>query len=241
MTLTPDQVVYWSWGPFDLSATIVFTWVVMAILVGGSWLISRRLNAGAEISPWQNLAEIVVMGMRSQIREIGGPGADRYLPLVGTLFLFIAVSNLLDVVPGYHPPTGSLMTVAALALCGAVAVPVYGIASRGLIGYLEQYIRPTPLMLPFQVIGEVSRTLALAVRLFGNVMSGSMIVGLLLAITPFVVPVVMQLLGMLTGMVQAYIFPVLVMVYIASATKVSPGAPPEQSPPAQDAAQEGVD
>ncbi len=227
MSLTPDDLVYATWGPFELSATIVFTWVVMVILVLGSWLVTRRLSSGTEISRGQNLLESVVLGMRSQVREIGGPGSDRYLPLAGTLFLFIAVSNLLAVVPGYQPPTGSLMTVTALALCGAIAVPIYGIAARGLGGYLQQYIKPTPLMLPFQVIGELSRTLALAVRLFGNVMSGSMIVALLLAITPLFVPIAMQLLGMLTGMVQAYIFPVLIMVYIASATKSSPGAAPD--------------
>jgi len=224
--LTPDEVVYARWGPFELSATIVFTWVVMAILVVGSWLITRRLTSGTEISRGQNLLEIIVLTMRNQIREIAGPEGDGYLPLVGTLFLFIAVSNLLAVVPGYHPPTGSLLTVSALALCGAIAVPVYGIASGGLGGYLRQYIRPTPLMLPFQVIGEISRTLALAVRLFGNVMSGTMVAGLLLSIVPFLVPVVMQMLGMITGMVQAYIFPVLVMVYIASATRARPGPRP---------------
>lgn len=229
MNLTPDETIYAQWGPFELSATIVFTWVVMAILVVGSWLITRRLSANPNIPRGQNLLEIIVMGMRSQVREIAGPGADRYLPLAGTLFLFIAVSNLLSIVPGFQPPTGSLMTVTALALCGAVAVPVYGIAARGVGGYLRQYIEPTPLMLPFQIIGELSRTLALAVRLFGNVMSGTMIVGLLLAITPLFVPIIMQALGMLTGMVQAYIFPVLVMVYIASATKISRGAAPDES------------
>jgi F-type H+-transporting ATPase subunit a len=138
---------------------------------------------------------------------------------VGTLFMFVAVSNLLDVVPGYTAPTASLSTTAGLAVCVFVAVPLYGIASRGLRGYLRLYITPSPVMLPMNVLGELSRTLALAVRLFGNIMSGGKIVAILLAVAPFIFPVVMKLLGLLTGMIQAYIFAVLAMVYIAGATK----------------------
>ncbi|MEA3153905.1 MAG: F-type H+-transporting ATPase subunit a, partial [Betaproteobacteria bacterium] len=123
------------------------------------------------------------------------------------------------VIPGYEPPTGSLSTTAALALCVFVAVPLYGIESQGMRGYLRSYVEPTFVMLPFNIIGEVSRTLALAVRLFGNMMSGAMIIGILLAITPFVFPVVMTALGLLTGMVQAYIFSILAAVYIAAATR----------------------
>jgi F-type H+-transporting ATPase subunit a len=142
------------------------------------------------------------------------------MAFIGTLFIFIAVSNLLGVIPGFRPPTGSLSTTAALAICVFFAVPVFGIASRGLGGYLKQYLQPTPFMLPFNIIGEFSRTLALAVRLFGNVMSGTMLVAILLAIIPFVFPIIMQAFGMLTGFIQAYIFAVLAMVYIASATTV---------------------
>ena len=145
---------------------------------------------------------------------------DRYLPFLGTLFLFIAVSNLLAIVPGYSPPTGSLSTTAALAICVFLAVPVYGIAQNGFIGYLKHYSQPTVFMIPFHIINELSRTLSMAVRLFGNIMSGSMILGILLSITPLFVPIVMQVLGMLIGLVQAYIFAVLATVYIASATRL---------------------
>ncbi len=120
--------------------------------------------------------------------------------------------------PGYHPPTGSLSTTTALAVCVFVAVPLYGIAERGLLGYLKNYVQPTPFMLPFNIIGELSRTLALAIRLYGNAMSGAVIVGILISVAPFVFPIVMRLLGLLTGLIQAYIFAVLAMVYIASAT-----------------------
>ncbi len=228
MRLTPDQLVLFEIGPVPVNATIVFTWALMVLMVLGSWLITRRLAADVYISPGQNLLEVIVTGIREQIEEVGGERPDIYMPFVGTLFLFIAISNIFAaIVPGFEPPTASLSTTAALALCVFVAVPIYGISRRGLRDYLGQYLEPTPLMLPFQVIGEVSRTLALAVRLFGNIMSGTMIVGLLLAIAPFFFPIMMRLLGLLTGLVQAYIFAVLAMVYIASATKVTKGAPPE--------------
>lgn len=143
---------------------------------------------------------------------------QRYVAFIGTLFVFIATANVLTVVPGYLPPTSSLSTTAALALCVFVAVPVFGIRQRGWRGYLKSYLEPTIIMLPFNVISELSRTLALAVRLFGNMMSGAMIVAILLTITPFIFPVVMTLLGLLTGLVQAYIFSILATVYIAAAT-----------------------
>jgi len=219
MEISPDKIVYWQWGVFSLNATIVFTWGVMLLLAVGSWLITRRLSPAEEMSRWQNLLEVIVEGMRGQIREATTHEPGRFLPFVGTLFLFIAFCNLFSIVPWYEPPTGSLSTTAALAICVFVAVPIFGIANQGLISYLKVYARPSVFMLPFNAIGEISRTLALAVRLFGNVMSGTMIVGILLAIAPFVVPGVMQVLGLLTGMIQAYIFAMLAMVYIASATR----------------------
>ena len=130
------------------------------------------------------------------------------------------MSNLLAVVPGYRPPTGSLSTTTALAICVFVAVPVFGVVRQGPLAYLRRYVRPTPLMLPFNLIGEVSRTIALAMRLYGNIMSGTVLAGILLSLAPFVFPVLLQVLGLLTGMVQAYIFFILATVYIAAATRV---------------------
>ncbi|HSN81283.1 MAG TPA: F0F1 ATP synthase subunit A [Polyangiales bacterium] len=218
MTISPDTVVFWQWGMFSLNATIVFTWVVMSLLTGGCWLVTRRMSSGEELSSWQNLVEVLVTGIRDQIHEVSRQDPGRYLPFVGTLFLFIAAANLLNVVPGYVAPTGSLSTTTALAICVFVAVPLYGIAYEGPRKYLRHYVKPTWLMLPFNIVGEISRTVALAVRLYGNVMSGTVIVAILLSLTPYFFPVVMQLLGLLTGMIQAYIFAVLAMVYIASAT-----------------------
>ncbi|RJR54814.1 MAG: F0F1 ATP synthase subunit A [Desulfobacteraceae bacterium] len=217
--ITPDQVVFQQWGAFSLNATIVFTWGIMAFLIIGYWLITRRLSSGEELSRWQNLLEILVSGMQDQIRDIAQQASRPFLPFVGTLFLFILVCNLFAVIPGYVPPTASLSTTAALAICVFAAVPLYGILKRGVVGYLRQYTKPTPLMLPFNLIGEISRTLALAVRLFGNLMSGTKIAGILIAITPLLFPVVMQALGLLTGVIQAYIFSVLAMVYIGSAAR----------------------
>lgn len=228
MTISPDQVVLWSLGQFHLNATLAFTWLVMALLGAGSWLVTRRLSDGPEISTWQNLLEVLVGGMRDQIRAVSHQDPGPYLPFVGTLFLFIATSNLLAVVPGYLAPTGSLSTTTALAACVFVAVPVFAIAGSGLRAYLRRYVQPTPLMLPFNLIGDLSRTLALAVRLYGNIMSGTVIAGILLSLTPFFFPVVMQALGLLTGMIQAYIFAVLAMVYIASASAVTETPPSEE-------------
>jgi len=226
--ISPDQAVFQQWGPISLNATIVFTWAVMAIMVIGSWLATRKLTSEVTLGRGQNLLEIIVNGMSNEIRQIGQRERRSYLYFVGTLFLFILVSNLLSIVPGYVAPTASLSTTAGLAICVFVAVPVYGIMSRGVVGYLRQYIKPTVFMLPFQITGEVSRTLALAVRLFGNIMSGMKIVAILLAVTPLFFPVVMHALGLLTGVIQAYIFAVLAMVYIASGTRAQEEKQQEQ-------------
>jgi F-type H+-transporting ATPase subunit a len=223
VTISPDQIILWQWGWLHINATLAFTWAIMLLLAGGSWLVTRRLSHGPHISRWQNLLEVLVTGIRDQIREVSRQEPGRFLPFVGTLFLFIGTANLLTVVPGYQPPTASLSTTAALALCVLVAVPVYGIATEGVVRYLRKYTRPTVLMLPFNIIGEFSRTLALAVRLYGNIMSGTVIVAILLGLAPVLFPIVMRLLGLLTGMIQAYIFAVLAMVYIASATAVKEG------------------
>ena len=219
MHLSPDQVIFWQHGVFKLNATIVFTWGLMLVLSAGSMLITRRLSQGMERSRWQNLLEIVVTGITTQIAEVGLKDPKPYLGFLGTLFIFVAAAALAMILPGYEPPTASLSTTVALALSVFVAVPLFGIEADGLRGYLGSYMQPTPLMLPFNIISELSRTLALAVRLFGNMMSGAMIIGILLTITPFVFPIVMTALGLLTGMVQAYIFSILAAVYIAAATR----------------------
>jgi F-type H+-transporting ATPase subunit a len=220
MHLSPDEIIFWQYGFLKLNATIVITWGLMLALAVGSIVITRRLSTDLKRSRWQNLMEIVVTGMEKQIEEVGLSQPQKYLSFLGTLFLFIAAANLCTVIPGYEPPTGSLSTTAALALCVFVAVPLFGIEEQGMGNYLKSYVKPTFIMLPFNIISELSRTLALAVRLFGNMMSGAMIIGILLTITPFIFPIIMTVLGLLTGMVQAYIFSILAAVYIAAATRV---------------------
>lgn len=228
MHLSPDELIYWRYGFVTLNATLVWTWVLMLVLVVGSKLVTRKLSKNLARSRGQNLLEIVVTGIESQIGEVGLREPRRYLSFLGTLFLFVGSASLCTVIPGFEPPTASLSTTVALALCVFVAVPGFGIADQGVGGYLTSYLEPTPFMLPFNLISEASRTLALAVRLFGNMMSGAMILGILLTITPFVFPIIMTVLGLLTGMVQAYIFSILAAVYIAAATQ--PREPEAQDP-----------
>jgi len=219
MRLSSDQLILWSHGFIKLNGTIAFTWALMFVLAAGSKLITRNLATGLVRSRWQNLLEIIVTGLVGQIGEVGLRSPRKYLGFLGTLFLFLALACICNIFPGYEPPTGSLSTTTALALSVFVVVPYFGIREQGLGGYLKSFIEPTFIMLPFNIIGELSRTLALAVRLFGNMMSGAMIVAILLTITPFIFPIAMSALGLLTGMVQAYIFFILAAVYIAAATQ----------------------
>jgi len=220
MEISPDAIIIYQWNGIHLNATIVFTWVVMVILLFISWMATKNLTIGPKISRWQNFLEVIVGYIRQQVKEITQQNPDPFIPFLGTLFLFISVSNLLAIIPGYQPPTGSLSTTSALAICVFFAIPIFGIAKKGSLAYFKHYLEPSIFMAPFNVIGDFSRTLALAVRLFGNVMSGSLIVAVLLIITPLFIPIVMQILGLLIGQIQAYIFTVLATVYIASATRV---------------------
>jgi len=240
MNISPDSLIVWQYGIFKINATIAFTWAIMAFLTVGSWLVTRRLSTGTALSRWQNLLEILVKGIDDQISAISRRESRQYLPFVGTLFLFIMVSNLLAVVPFYEPPTGSLSTTVGLALCVFIATPVFGIQEGGARAYFGTYVRPAVFMLPLNIMGEISRTVALAIRLFGNIMSGSMIAAILLTVVPLVFPVIMQLLGLITGLVQAYIFAVLAMVYIASATLAHKKRSIDDSPVASSSGDHGI-
>jgi F-type H+-transporting ATPase subunit a len=242
MDLSPDSYVLTTIElggglVFPLNLTIVTTWGVMALLVGLSIYVTRTLTkpTGTQSIAKRNrglptdgqiAAEVIQEMIEAQISEVSHRAPGRFLPFVGTLFLFIATSNLLLVVPGFVPPTSSLSTTAALAIAVMLAVPAFAVSERGVGGYLAAYIKPTPIMLPFNIISELSRTLALAIRLYGNVMSGTMIAATLIGVAPLFLPVVMDGLGLLTGMIQAYIFAILAMVYIAAAV-----GPPSSSDP----------
>lgn len=215
----PDQQIFWEYAFVKLNLTIVTTWGLMLVMVIAAWLATRRLSTGIEISWWQSLLEIIVINIRDQIAEVGISRARTYLPFLGTLFVFIAFAALCNIFPAYVPPTSSLSTTVALALCVFLAVPAFGISESGLGRYLKTYLEPTFLMLPFNIISEISRTIALAIRLFGNMMSGVMIISILLSIAPFFFPILLNVLGLLTGIVQAYIFFILATVFTAAAIR----------------------
>jgi len=220
MEITTDNIIFWEWGFVHINATLLYSWGVMFVLALGSWLISRRLSSDIHMSRWQNLLEVLVTMIQEQIREASHQDPRHYLPFIGTLFLFILSLNAIDIIPGISAPTTSLSTTAALAFCVFVAVPAFGIARQGVRGYLAHYTKPSVFMLPFNIIGELSRTIALAIRLFGNMMSGSLIVGILLSLAPLFFPVLVQAFGLLIGVIQAYVFSILALVYIASGQRV---------------------
>jgi len=215
----PDQVIFWQWNFIKINATLIFTWLVMAIITISSWYITRKLSASKGLSDGQNFLEIIVLAIAQQIKDLCGKSPQSLIAFIGTIFLFIAFSNILSIIPEplFRPPTASLSTTSALAFCVLIAIPLYGIKAQGFFNYFKQYLEPNFLMLPLNIISEFSRTLALAMRLFGNMLSGTMIVGLLIALTPIFVPTIMQLFGLLTGVIQAYIFAILTLVFIASA------------------------
>jgi len=218
MQLTPDETtVFTLWG-LGINETVVNTWIVMALLTVASMLVTRKLRPDVPPNRWRTTLEVIVTGIQRQVEEVSPQSSRHVLYFSGTLFLFIALSNLLLVVPGFTPPTASLSTTAALALSVLIAVPLFGISRQGVGGYLKTYIQPSIVMLPFNIISEFSRGISLAIRLYGNVMSGAVIAGILLGLAPFFFPVVMDALGLLTGLIQAYIFAILATVYIASAT-----------------------
>lgn len=218
MHLGPDQLIFWQWGFVTINQTIATTWGLMLLLALGAWLVTRHLTDSLHMSRWQNALEALVQIILNQLSGTGLRHPERHIDFLGTLFLFIATANLLSIIPFMAAPTGSLSTTVALALCVFIAVPVKGIGQRGPIAYLRSFFQPTILMFPFHVMSELSRTVALAVRLFGNVMSEEMIGGILLLVAPLIFPVIMKLFGLLTGLVQAYIFAVLATVFIAAAT-----------------------
>lgn len=188
MQLTPDDdIVFSVWG-LAVNATIVNTWIVMALLVGISMVVTRNLRADVPPNRWRTALEVIVKAIQGQIEEITRNSARHVMYFAGTLFLFIALSNLLLVIPGFSPPTSSLSTTTALALSVLVAVPLFGVASKGVGQYLKSYIKPSVVMLPFNIIGEFSRGISLAIRLYGNVMSGAVIAAILLSIAPFFFP-----------------------------------------------------
>jgi len=219
MHLTPDEVIFFQTGFVKINATIVTTWGVMVFLVLVSWWTTRQYRKNEMPARLRCALEMVVLGIESQIADVGLFRARKYVPFIGTLFLFLATSNAVVAIPGCEPPTGSFSTTVVLASFVFFAVPWFGVREHGFWGYIKGYFKPVFLMAPFHFISELSRTAALAIRLFGNVMSGSVIIAILLTIMPVFFPVLMTILGLVVGMVQAYIFATLAAVFIAAAVR----------------------
>lgn len=222
MSIDPSELVYFEYGFIRITATLIFTWLVTFLLVAISIFIRSKIREKKdplEVNKIQNISEALIVLIREQIREVSQEESDKYFPFIATLFIFILFSNILSIIPGFTPPTSSLNTATALAICVFLAVPYFGIKSQGTKKYFQQYIKPNIIMLPFNIIGEISRTLSLAVRLYGNVMSTGLIVLILLGILPLFFPIIIDAFGLLVGAIQAYVFAILAMVYILSSAQ----------------------
>ncbi len=208
-------------GPAPITESVVATWAIMVALVLGGVLVTRRLSLVP--SATQAAFELIVDTVDSQIRDTMQAEPAPYRAFIGTLFAFIFVANWSSLVPGVEPPTAHIETDAALALLVFVAVIWFGIRAGGLSGYLRTFASPNPIMIPLNFIESITRSFSLLVRLFGNVMSGVFVVGIVLSLAGLFVPIPLMALDLLTGAVQAYIFAVLAMVFIAGA--ISEGKP----------------
>jgi F-type H+-transporting ATPase subunit a len=232
MTSPLTSVALFHLGPIPITAGVVATWAIMAVLVIGSILISRRLSLVP--SKTQAFFELIVDTVDGQIRDTMRLEPAPYRSFVGTLFIFIFVANWSSLIPGVEPPTAHIETDAALALLVFVAVIRFGIRASGIRGYLSTFASPNPIMIPLNFIESLTRTFSLLVRLFGNVMSGVFVIGIVLSLAGLLVPIPLMALDLLTGAVQAYIFAILAMVFIAGAigeTKPTPATISQRMPP----------
>jgi F-type H+-transporting ATPase subunit a len=212
--------IVWQIGPLGISTTVLTTWALMAALTVTSWAITRRLSL--DPGRWQTTLEGIVVTMQDAIEAILPGRSVELLPLIGTLWLYLVCANLVGLIPEQHSPTAEISVTAGLALVVFFASHWYGIRSDGLMPYLRHYLSPSVLLLPFNLISELTRTLALAVRLFGNMMSLELAALLVLLVAGLLVPVPLLLLHVVEALVQAYIFGVLALVYIAGGIESQP-------------------
>lgn len=214
-------------GPLAITATVVTTWVIMLLLALTARLLAARLRVN-DPGLLQTAAEGTVLTLRKAIDDVVPDRGAQLLPFVGTLWLFIGTANLVGVIPGVQSPTGDLSTTSGLALLVFLSVHWYGIRSDGLRAYLRHYLSPSPILLPFHLVSELTRTVALAMRLFGNIMSLELAALLVLLVAGFLVPVPLLMLHIVEALVQAYIFGMLALVYIGGALQVRHPEPAPQ-------------
>lgn len=201
-------------GPVPITVPVVTTWVIIAVLVAIAIASTRHL--AIEAGPWQAAIEILITSIEQQLTECVSASARRYLPFIATLFIFLCVANLSGTLPGVRAPTASIETDAALALLVLGATQYYGIKGQGWRGYLRSFLKPTAIMLPLNIIGQLTRSFSLMVRLFGNIMSGELVIGIILSLAGLLLPIPLMLLEVLVGLLQAYIFSILATVFIGS-------------------------
>ena len=209
------SVVLFRLGPLAITRPVATTWAIMAVLTLVSWLVTRRLKLHPDRR--QTVLELIVTGIMAQIDQVIRKNSRPFLPLLGTLFIFLVAANLSGVLPGVEAPTGKLETPAALAVIVFAAVHYFGVRARGFLGYLKSFAKPKLIMLPLNIASEVTRTFSLMVRLFGNVMSGEFVIALVVALAGLFLPIPLMALAILVGLVQAYIFTVLATVFIGAA------------------------
>ena len=202
-------------GPIRITEPVITTWGIMLLFLALSWTATRNLRQDA--GPVQVVLEGLIETMDQAVRDVLPSAAAQVLPFIGTLWIFLVVANLAGIVPGLHAPTGVLSTTAALAVLVFLSVHWFGIRLQGVKAYLQHYLSPSPILLPFHVMSEVTRTVALAIRLFGNIMSLEMAALLVLMVAGFLVPVPLLILHVIEALIQAYIFGMLALIYIASA------------------------
>jgi len=210
-----SQIMFILFG-IPVNATVFYSWITIAVLAILAFWTKHTLTSSTKITRLQVVMEMLVTALCGQIHDVSNDRPHKYISLIGTFFLFIALSNFLTIIPWFDPPTASLSTTAAFAFVVFGAIPYYGIKNAGIKGYLKKFIDPTPVMLPMNIISDFSSTFALAFRLYGNMLSGVVIVSVLMMLAPFIIPVPLQILGLLTGTIQAYIFALLTIVYVSA-------------------------
>lgn len=211
-----DAIKLLQFGDLSINVTIFNSWIVIALITIVSWLVTRNISYGKNVSKMQTLLEMLVLWMQTEAKENSGSSQNGYFQMALGLFCFIFVANLLTFIPWFRPPTASLSTTMALALTVFIAIPYFSVKNSGIKGYLKKFIEPVPLLLPMNIFSEIFSVFAMGLRLFGNMLSGVMFAGILSAFIPFVAPLTMQTLGLLTGSIQAYIFALLALVYTSS-------------------------
>jgi len=212
-------------GPIPITTPVVVTWAIMLVLAMAGYVATRRLSLTP--SRFQATLEMIVETIDSQIRDTMRAPPTVYRALIGTLFLYILVANWSSLIPGVDPPTAHIETDAAMAMIVFLAAIFYGVRARGLGGYLKTFAEPSFVMIPLNIAEAFTRAFSMTVRLFGNVMSGVFIIGIVLSLAGLFVPIPLMALDLLTGAIQAYIFTVLSMVFIASALDENAPSPPK--------------